>query len=152
MGKWLDRKGFEAKFIPINAKGKNVWVIHRVKKLPLEIVEIAIRLSALDFINYVRLTDEMISASSEVKGSRIKEPVTSMNHPTAIGVAILYNLDFKIVDFVEINSPIKGNGSKMVSAVLDGLDKDWQAAVLMDWSGGFWDKMMGVHHNREWLT
>jgi len=36
-----------------------------VKKLPVEIVDMAIRLTDLEFIKYVRICDETLSASSE---------------------------------------------------------------------------------------
>ena len=40
-----------------------------------------------------------------------------------------------------MNFPIKGYGSKMVDAVIEALPEDWSAVVVMDWSGGFWEKM-----------
>ena len=51
----------------------------------------AMQLSTLDFINYIRLTDEILAASSELKGLR-------------------------------------------------------KAGVIMDWSGGFWDKIKAKHN------
>lgn len=110
-----------------------------------------LRLSSLDFIKYIRVTDQTIAASSEIKGTRVKEPVTELDHPTAISIEIIYHLTLKIIDFYEINSPIKGNGSKMVSAVLTDFPKDWKSAVVMDWSGGFWDKMKEKHCEIEWV-
>jgi hypothetical protein len=91
MSKWIKRQEFEAIFAPINAQGKNIWAIHRIKKLPSEIIEMAMQLSTLDFINYIRLTDEILAASSELKGLR-------------------------------------------------------KAGVIMDWSGGFWDKIKAKHN------
>ena len=117
MSKRIKRKEFDSLFATKNAEGKNIWVIHRVKELPSEVIEMALRLSSLDFINHIRMTDQTISASSEIKGTRVKEPVAALDHPTAISIEILYHVTHKIIDFYEINSPIKGNGSKMVSAV-----------------------------------
>ena len=57
MSKWIKRKEFEQIFAPINANGKNIRVIHRINELPSEIIDIALRLSALDFIKYIKLTD-----------------------------------------------------------------------------------------------
>lgn len=57
---------------------------------------------------------------------------------------------YKTIDFFDINSPIKGNGSKMVDAVLTDFPKDWQPSVLMDWSNGFWDKMKVKYSDLEW--
>lgn len=55
-----------------------------------------------------------------------------MNHETAIGIQILYDTKYNVVDFYDISSPIKGNGSKIVDAVLKDFPKDWQPAVIMD--------------------
>ena len=39
----------------------------------------------------------------------------------------------------------------MVAAVLKGFPKDWKAAVVLDWSGGFWDKMEEKHPECDWM-
>lgn len=137
----MKRKDFNKQFLPFNEKGKQIWVINRVKELPVEIVNMAIRLAELDFIHYVRICDETLAASSENEAKRVKIPVTRMNHPTAVGIQILYSPKYKTIDFFDINSPIKGNGSKMVNAVLSDFPRDWQPTVVMDWSNGFWDIM-----------
>ncbi len=151
MSNLVKRKDFDRLFSELTIKNKKLWVINRIKELSQDIIDIAIRLASLDFINYVRITDEKITASNKVKGTRIKEPITTMNHPTAVGIDIIYHLDYKVLDFNEINSPIKGSGSKMLSAILTNLPNDWKVAVVMDWSGGFWDKMEEKYNDREWL-
>ena len=65
MNKWIKRKGFENIFAPFNDNGIQIWVISRVKKLPAEIVNMAVRLAKLDFIRYVRMCDETLVASGE---------------------------------------------------------------------------------------
>ena len=142
---WIKRKEFESLFATVNAGGKNIWVIIRVKELPSEVIEMALRLSSLDFIKHIRITDQTIAASSEIKGTRVKEPITELDHPTAISIEILYHIAYKCIDFYEINSPVKGNVNKMVSAVLINFPKDWKSAVVMDWSGGFLNKMKEKH-------
>src|ERR1035437_1175592 len=151
MGKLIKRKEFENIFLPFNENGKQVWVISRVKELPEEIVKMAFNLATLDFIRYVRICDETLAASSENYHNRPKVPITHMNHDTAIGIQILYSTSYKTVDFFDINSPIKGNGSKMVDAVFKDFPKDWQAAVVLDWSDGFWDKMKEKYKKIEWI-
>lgn len=150
MTKLIKRKEIENIFLPIKQNGKDIWLIHKVKELPIEFVNMAIRLSSLDFIKYIRLTDDCISASSEIEGKRIKVPVTKPDHPKAIGIKIYYHQSYKMIDFDEINSPKKGNGSKMVDAVLVDFPKEWQAAVVMDWSDGFWNKMKDKHKKIKW--
>ena len=151
MTKWIKRKEFENLFLPFNESGKQVWIISRVKKLPLPIVNMALNLVALDFIKYVRICDETLAASSENYPNRPKVPITIMNHETAIGVQILYSLTHKYIDFFDINSPIKGNGNRMVDAILKDFPNDWQPTVVMDWSNGFWDKMKEKYNELDWI-
>ena len=151
MGKWIKRKEFETIFSPFNENGKQVWVISRVKELPEEIVKMAFNLATLDFIRYVRICDKTLAASSENYPNRPKVPITHMNHDTAIGIQILYDTKYKAFDFFDINSPIKGNGSKMVDAVFKDFPKDWQPSVVMDWSDGFWDRMKEKYSELDWI-
>jgi len=147
----MKRKEFDKVFLPFNESGTQVWVITRVKELPDEIVQMAVNLAELDFIKYVRICDETLAASSENYPNRPKVPITHMNHDTAIGIQILYDTTYKTIDFFDINSPIKGNGSKMVDAVLKDFPKDWQPAVVMDWSNGFWERMEEKHKHLTWM-
>jgi len=151
MGKLVKRKEFDKLFLPFNESGKQIWVISRVKELSLPIVNMALNLVALDFIKYVRICDETLAASSDNYPNRPKVPITNMNHETAIGVQILYSLSHKYINFFDINSPIKGNGNKMVEAIIKDFPKDWQATVVMDWSNGFWDKMMEKYKEIDWM-
>jgi hypothetical protein len=151
MEEWTDRKEFEAYFAPFNESGTQIWVISRAKKLPTEIVKIAVRLTKLDFINYVRICDETLAASSENYPKRPKVPITNMNHETAIGIQIIYSTEYKTINFFDINSPKKGFGGKMVDAVFNDFSKDWRPAVAMDWSNGFWDNMKEKYRQEEWI-
>jgi len=147
----VKRKEFEKLFIPFNENGKQIWIIGRVKELPLQIINLALNLAALDFIKFINISDESLAASSESYPNRPKVPVTYMNHETATGVKILYSLSYKYINFFDINSPIKGNGSKMVDAILRDFPKNWQATVVMDWSGGFWDKIIEKYDKIKWI-
>jgi len=151
MGKCLNKKEFEKIIAPYIENGTQIWVISRVKKLPAEIVKMATRLADLDFINYVRICDETLAASSENFPNRPKVPITNMNHETAIGIQIIYNMDYKTINFYDINSPKKGFGGKMVDAVFKNLSDDWQPAVAMDWSNGFWDRIKEKYRKGEWI-
>ena len=147
----MKRKEFEKEFLPFNESGTQVWVITKVKELPDEIVLMATNLAQLDFIKYVRICDETFAASSENYPKLPKVPITQMNHDTAIGIQILYDTTYKVIDFYDINSPVKGNGSKMVNAVLKDFPKNWQPAVIMDWSDGFWRKMEEKYKHLDWM-
>jgi hypothetical protein len=147
----MKRKEFEKEFLTYNQNGKQVWVITKVKELPIEIVNMAKNLAELDFLKFIRITDESLSASSENYPNRPKVPITHMNHETAIGIQILYNTGYKTIDFFDINSPIKGHGSKMVDTIFKDFPDDWQPAVIMDWSNGFWEKMKKKYNKYEWI-
>jgi hypothetical protein len=148
----MKRKDFEKKFSEYTTENKKIWAVNKVKELDDDIIELAIRLGSLDFINYVKITNEAIVASSEIKETGHKYPIATPNHPTAVGIEILYDCNHKYLSFFEINSPIKGNGRKMVSAVLTNLPQSWILAVLMDWSEGFWDKIIKKYSEKEWIT
>jgi len=151
MDKWLNKKEFAKGFEPYNDEETQVWVISRIKKLPAEIVKMAIRLSDLDFIKYVRICEDTLAASSENYPNRPKVPITKMNHETAIGIQIIYSTEYKTINFFDINSPKKGFGSKMVEAVFQDFSHNWQPAVAMDWSNGFWDRMKEKYRKGEWI-
>jgi hypothetical protein len=102
-------------------------------------------LADIDIIQHITISDNYIKASSEITTGRTKMPITTIDHPTAVGVSLLLELDNKVIQFYEINSPVKGYGSKMVNAVIRALPEDWSAVVVMDWSSGFWEKMREKH-------
>jgi hypothetical protein len=117
-------------------------VITRNVKNPDPIaMKIAFNLSQIDLIQLIRISKSNIWASSEIKDGRIKMPITQIDHPTAVSISLIIDNELKAIQFFEINSPIKGYGSKLVEAVLMDLPKSWSATVVMDWSGGFWEKM-----------
>ena len=86
MNKLIKRKEFEKMFSIFNETGKQIWVITKVKELPIGIVNMALKLAELDFIKYIRISDDSLSASSENYPNRLKVPITHMNHPTATGI------------------------------------------------------------------
>ena len=103
-------------------------------------------LAELDFIHFIRVSPEYLQATNEVTEGRIKSPVTTPHHPTAIGINLIIDIAYKNIQFYEITSAIKGCGGKMVGAVLQALPQDWKGIVVMDWSRGFWDKMKEKHN------
>jgi hypothetical protein len=147
----IKRKEFEKLFLPFNESGKQIWVIGRIKELPLPIVKMALNLAALEFIHFVKISGEALSASSECYPNRPKVPVTKVDHKTAIGIEILYSESYQHINFFGINSPIKGKGTEMVEAVFKDFPDNWQPSVVFDTSGGFWDKMKEKHKNRKWM-
>jgi hypothetical protein len=115
--------------------------IQKPKSVHQVVEHISRNLAEIDIIKYITISADFLRASNEITTGRSKIPITKIDHPTAVGVSLLLELDYKVIQFYELNSPVKGYGSKMVDAVINALPEDWSAAVVMDWSGGFWEKM-----------
>jgi len=73
---------------------------------------------------------------------RKKEPMTKVGQAGIIGVQLLVDPDNRVVQFYSLTSSEKGNGRRIVEAVVKVTPTDWMLAVAMDWSGGFWAKMV----------
>lgn len=144
-------KEFENIFKAYHDKDTPIWLVAGVHELDDLVIKLAIRLADLDFIKYVRICDQYLAASSENYPKRPKVPITDSGHSSAIGIEIIYHLDHRIIDFYSINSPIKGYRGQLVEAIMGELPLDWQPAVTMDWSDGFWDKMVEKYPEYDWM-
>ena len=133
-------------------KGKKIWALKKVKTIPIIIEKIVIELSKLDTIKFIRITADSIQASSELSGNKVKIPTTKSFHPTATGIYLVFDFAYKMMQFYEINSTIKGYGEKMVAASLKNIPNDWEVAIVFDWSNGFWDKMQQRYSEVKWMT
>jgi hypothetical protein len=129
----------------IKAKSDNIIskirVIKKIKSIHPVVDNIAVNLAEIDIIQYITISADFLRASNEITTGRNKIPITKPHHPSAVGVSLLLQLDYKVIQFYEMNSTIKGYGSKMVDSVIRALPEDWSAVVVMDWSDGFWEKM-----------
>ncbi|GAB6906666.1 conserved hypothetical protein [Desulfosarcina cetonica] len=124
-------------------KGKHIFVSAGVKNIHPVMDRIVNRLLAINRIQYVRITPSDIQASSEITiRGKAKIPISTPSHPTAIGVHLIFEPAEKYVQFHEITSSTKGYGGRIVQAVMDSIPEDWEALVMLDYSDGFWDKMM----------
>ena len=123
----------------------NIRYIKKIKLVHPVFNNIAQNLAEIDIIKYITISKDYLKASSEITLGRNKIPITKIDHPTAVGVWLILELDYKVIQFFEMNSTVKGYGSKMVDAVISALQEDWSAVVVMDWSGGFWEKMREKH-------
>lgn len=128
--------------LEVACSGKVVVISQKVDEVHPIVERIAVGLSKLDVIRYIKITSDFIAASSEVRGIT-RDPIATPGHPTATGISLLFHADYMTLDFYEINAARKGKGygRKMVKAILDALPTDWKATVSMDWSDGFWEKM-----------
>ena len=124
-------------------------ITQQSKVLHPVVESLVVKLSDLDFIRFIRVSPEDIQASSELTPGRVKIPISKPDHPKASGVHLIIHKYFKDIQFYEINSAVKRHGRKMVDAVMKALPDDWRAAVVMDWSQGFWEKMTKKYDNLE---
>ena len=137
----MSNKKIEAWKVQVG-KGKTIFVATNVKSIHPVVDRIVTNLCNIGLINYVRVSKEDIYASNEIKIiGRTKMPVSTPGHPSAVGVHLILDFIFDRIQFFEITSAVKGYGEKMVKAVVTAIPDDWKAAVVMDYSDGFWDKM-----------
>ncbi len=116
-------------------KAKNSGKTHPV------VESISQELATLDALKYVKIYKDRIKASNELSKNGKLEPITKENAENIVGVELLIDITTKTIQFFTITSSIKGNGEKMVSAVVNSTPEDWNLVVFMDWSGGFWNVM-----------
>jgi hypothetical protein len=129
--------------------GKTIIVSQGMKTIPVVIDRIVRNLAQLDIIRFIKVRPDFLAASNEIKGGS-RDPVATPHHPTAVGVALSLDFQFKILQFYEIASARKGYSQLMVDAVLNGLPQDWEVCIVMDWSGGFWQKMKANYPAVNW--
>jgi hypothetical protein len=65
-----------------------------------------------------------------------------MNQDGIIGVELVIDPGISTVQFYSLASFQKGYGRKIVDAVVRGTPDDWNLVVVMDWSRGFWDRIL----------
>jgi hypothetical protein len=128
----------------VNGAKARVAVSRRARPLHPVAQAIVDNLSRIDVIRFVRVTPGFLQASSQASGPR-SMPVTTLGHPTAVGISLIFEADREELQFYEITSAVKGYGSRMVEAVLKALPRTWTAVVIMDWSDGFWQTMRQRH-------
>ena len=137
----MSNKKIEAWKVQVG-KGKTIFVATKVKTIHPVVDAIVKNLCKIDPIQYVRISQEDIQASNEIKiKGRIKIPVSTTGHPSAVGVHLIMDFAPNTIQFFEITSAVKGYGEKMVQVVVTAIPDDWEAAVVMDYSDGFWDRM-----------
>ncbi len=131
------------------SNGKDIIVSKDMKTVPALIDRIVRNLAQLDIIRYIKVRPDFLAASNEIKGGS-RDPVAVPHHPTATGVSLILDFQHQFLQFYEITAARKGYGQKMVDAVLSGLPEDWEVCIVMDWSGGFWQKMKANYPSVNW--
>lgn len=135
------------------ANGKNIFVAHKVNTIHPVMDSLVRHLFKIDVIQYIRLTQTDIQASSEIAvQGNMKIPISKPGHPSAIGVHLIVQFEFNSIQFYEINSAVKGYGERLVQAVLEAIPESWEVIIVMDWSRGFWDRMAEKYKNIEVIS
>jgi hypothetical protein len=122
--------------------GKRIFKATNVKKPHQVFLDLAESLSHIDTLRFIKIYNDSLCASNLLSTDKKKHPVTTMNQEGVIGVNLLINPEIKTVQFYSLASSPKGYGRKIVDAVVQGTPGDWNLVVVMDWSGGFLDKMI----------
>lgn len=122
--------------------GKRIFKATNVKKFHPLFLDLAESLSHIDILHFIKIYKDRLCASNLLSNDKKKHPVTTMNQDGVIGVELLIDQEDKTVQFCSLSSSPKGYGRKIVDAVVQGTPEGWNVVVVMDWSGGFWDKMI----------
>lgn len=122
--------------------GKRIFKASRMRNVDSIYFSICEKLSTIDTLLFIKINNERISASNNLSINGKKEPIVEMGAEEIVGVDLLIDIKYQVVQFYAITSAVKGFGKQMVSAVIDGTPLDWQVVVPMDWSSGFWKEML----------
>ena len=108
-------------------------------------MELATNLSKIEILKYIKIYNERIRASNYLSENKKKDPVVEIGGKDLVGVELLIDVPNKIVQFFSITSAVKGYGGEIISAVVSITADDWLIVIPMDWSGGFWEKMVAKY-------
>jgi len=108
-------------------------------------MELATNLSKIEILKYIKIYNERIRASNYLSENKKKDPVVEIGGKDLVGVELLIDVPNKIVQFFSITSAVKGYGEKIISAVVSITADDWLIVIPMDWSDGFWEKMVAKY-------
>jgi len=124
--------------------GKRIFKATNVSKKSIHPIylQIAESLSHISILNYIKIYNGRLCASNLLSTDKKKHPVTTMNQEGVIGVELLIDPDISTVQFYSLASSEKGYGRKIVDAVVEASPDNWNIVVVMDFSGGFWDRML----------
>jgi hypothetical protein len=121
--------------------GERVRKAHSVRSIPPVFESLARSLAHIPELRYIKIFPERILASNALSKDGEKNPVIIVGAKHVVGVELLIDVSNKIAQFYALTSATKGNGRRIVDAVVGATPEDWFLAVLLDWSGGFREKM-----------
>jgi hypothetical protein len=121
--------------------GERVRKAHSVRTVRPVVRNLATSLAGIPELRYVKIFPERVAASNMLSEDGKKNPVVTIGAEGLVGVDLLIDVPHKIVQFYALTSARKGCGRQIVDVVVGAVPHDWFLPVLMDWSGGFWERM-----------
>jgi hypothetical protein len=121
--------------------GERIFKATNVRQIHPVYLELSKSLATIEILKYIKIYDGRLCASNFLSENKKKEPVVKVGEENIVGVELLIDVSNKTIQFYSITSSIRGYGQKIVSAIVSATPKDWFLCVVLDWSGGFWDKM-----------
>ncbi len=118
-----------------------VYKARTVRRVDPVSAGIAEALKGVAPLRYIKLLPGRLAASNVLSTDGRKNPVVTVGAEGIVGVELLIDTESTVVQFYAITSAVKGCGHQMVAAVVAATPPDWQLVVVMDWSGGFWQRM-----------
>ena len=122
--------------------GERIRKAHSVRRIDPIFQDLAMGLARVPELRYIKIFPERLAASNFLSEDGKKNPVVKIEGKGLVGVELLIDESTRVVQFYALTSAVKGCGRKMVEAVVAATPEDWRLAVVFDWSGGFWQKMM----------
>ena len=113
-----------------------------VKKVHPVYFDLAESLSLIEILQFIKIYNGRLCASNLLSENKKKEPITKIGKKDIVGVELLIDPDNKTIQFFSITSSEKGCGRKIVESILSVTPTDWILVVAMDWSGGFWQRIL----------
>ena len=125
--------------------GERIRKAHSVRRIDPIFQNLAMGLARIPELRYIKLFPDRLTASNVLSEDGKKNPVVKIGGDGLVGVELLVDASTRVVQFYALTSAVKGCGRKMVAAVVAATPEDWHLAVVLDWSGGFWDRMTAEH-------
>jgi hypothetical protein len=121
--------------------GERVRKAHAVRQIPPVLQSLATGLARIPDLRYIKIFPDRIAASNVLSADGKKNPVVIIGAEGIVAVELLIDVPNKIVQFYGLTSARKECGRQIVESVVGATPEDWLLAVLMDWSGGFWNRI-----------
>jgi hypothetical protein len=115
--------------------GKRILKAHVVRQIDPIYESLAKSLAQIPELHYVKIFPDRLAASNVLSRDKKMNPVVTVGGNDIVGVELLIDSTYNVIQFYSITSSIKGCGRKMVDAVVNATPDNWKLAVVFDWSG-----------------